>query len=599
VLTKAGKTPPKKKTAPAPTPRIAAPPSALLHYLTRPPVLAGEDEEQLLGWCVGVVELARKNGYLASTADSIAVYHTSVLLAQLRNRQHPTPSDFRDAAVTCLEKDRTPKKRNVARLCEILLGGDRWGQVGYDSLPPLAQDVYTRLAPLKINLQATTIQRALLDLRQQPELLPASDLLWKLRYLIRDQTFRPIMGERRLGHTPTQESWDISLGKNQAAVIMLGYEGVTVEHVLEKRLKTKAFAATATPVHALEAAEECILYLKSVRLTEEIGAHAVALLSLETGAQSAPEIFERVRRLVHHYRSTEGLPEWLKRFVTTGYSHYATLLPSAFSDRGTTPDQAAAMLAFVFTLESLALSLGCNRSQLIIAVQQAGPVTVDPPKLGLLWAAEWLLTLRTVETIRAFFDQLFNNPLAVGSVPGYVQGFLLALKFTPLVARLVVEVLSRAFERLPDPVLFPWLPGLLMTLRPHAEGLLPALFKEAASCFPGRLADLEKWTPPWEQAVAAPVEPAAAAATAAPEADLSPEEAAVRQLLFANPAPVEALAALLGVPAEWRKETPTKPAGGAASSAQLSPEEAAAAGLLAAWPTTAQALAGLLPPRSG
>jgi hypothetical protein len=110
---------------------------------------------------------------------------------------------------------------------------------------------------------------------------------------------------------------------------------------------------------------------------------------------------------------------------------------------------------------------------------------------------------------------------------------------------------------------------------------------------------LEKWTPPWEQAVAAPVEPAAAAATAAPEADLSPEEAAVRQLLFANPAPVEALAALLGVPAEWRKETPTKPAGGAASSAQLSPEEAAAAGLLAAWPTTAQALAGLLPPRSG
>jgi len=28
----------------------------------------------------------------------------------------------------------------------------------------------------------------------------------------------------------------------------------------------------------------------------------------------------------------------VKRFVTTGYSHYATLLPAAFGDRGTTPD---------------------------------------------------------------------------------------------------------------------------------------------------------------------------------------------------------------------------------------------------------------------
>src|SRR3712207_7569859 len=51
--------------------------------------------------------------------------HTAVLLAQLRNRTTPTPYDFRDAAVTCLEKDRTPKKRDVPRLCDVLLGGDR------------------------------------------------------------------------------------------------------------------------------------------------------------------------------------------------------------------------------------------------------------------------------------------------------------------------------------------------------------------------------------------------------------------------------------------------------------------------------------------
>src|SRR5207249_4707932 len=107
-----------------------------------------------------------------------------------------------------------------------------------------------------------------------------------------------------LGQVPTQESWDVEIGKNQTPVIQLGYEGVTVEHVLERRLKARAFAAGATPVTALQAAEDCLLYLGSQRLTEEIGDHAAALLVQETGAQSAPEVFERMRRLVHYYRST-------------------------------------------------------------------------------------------------------------------------------------------------------------------------------------------------------------------------------------------------------------------------------------------------------
>ena len=46
--------------------------------------LAFADDEQLLSWCAGIVALARKNGYLSTTADTIAVYHTSVMLAQLR-----------------------------------------------------------------------------------------------------------------------------------------------------------------------------------------------------------------------------------------------------------------------------------------------------------------------------------------------------------------------------------------------------------------------------------------------------------------------------------------------------------------------------------
>ncbi len=576
-----------KKTLPPVTtviPETVSPGAdALFGYLTRPPALAKEDEEQLLAWCVGITALARKNGYLATTADSIAVYHASVLLAQMRNRLHPTPYDFRDAAVTCLEKDRTPKKRNVERLCDVLLGGDRVGQVGFTSLPPLAQNVLDRLAPLGLNLQATTIQRALLDLRERPDLLPCSDLLWKLRYLLPAHVVRPIMGERVLGQTPVQESWDLAVGKNQTPLIHLGYEGVTVEHVLEKRLKAKAFAAGATTVSALAAAEDAELYLKSPRLVEELGERAVGLLTQETGAQTAPEIFERVRRLVHYYRSTpSGLPAWLKRFVTTGYAHYAALMPTAFADRGTTPDQVAGMLAFLFSLESLALSLGCSRSQLLIAVRQSGPVTDDPNKIGLLWSAEWVMGLRTVEAIRAFFAGLLENPLALASFPAYVNGFLLALKFTPLVARLVVELLSRAFEKLPDAVLMPWLPGLLMTLRPHQESVLPALLKEAAQCFPASLAALAGWQAPWDA-------PATPPAVSRPEVAASAEEAAVQALLREAPECTEALTGLLGVKPFWPATS------GVADVASFGDgEETAVRQLLEQYPDAQKALAGAL-----
>ena len=68
------------------------------------------------------------------------------------------------------------------------------------------------------------------------------------------------MGERKLGHVPVQESWDVSIGKYQESIIPLGYEGVTVEYVVEKRLKTEAFGPQAKTVTALKAAEDSILF---------------------------------------------------------------------------------------------------------------------------------------------------------------------------------------------------------------------------------------------------------------------------------------------------------------------------------------------------
>ncbi len=581
VVTRPGRKP---KKAPAPKPLPAPSPDAptdLLEYLTRARLLVDEDHEQLLGWCVGIVALARRNGYLGSTADAIAVYQTSVLLAQLRNRTSPTAYDFRDAAITCLEKDRTPKKRDIPRLCDMLLGGDRIGQVGRDSLPALARDVYDRLAPLGLDLETSSTQRALLDLRREPKLRPASDLLWKLWYLLGPATVKPIMGEKALGVVPVQESWEVYVGRNQAPLITLGYEGVTLEQVLEKRLREKAFGAEAETVSALAAAEECLLYLDSVRLGDEIGRHAVLLLSRETGAQAAPEIFTRARRLIHHFRSTgSALPAWLQEFVRTGYAHFTTLLPTAFQDRGTAPAQVASLLAFVFTLESLALSLGCRRSQLTIAVQQAGPGTDDPRKLGLLWTAEWLLGLRTLETVRAFFDRLLANRAALDAMPAYLDGYLLALQFTPLVAPLVVELTSKAFARLPEPLLMPWLPGLITMLRAHGETVLPTLMKEVARCYPETAATLAGWRSPWDES-------SAVNETAAAVPSVGGTEAAVQALVREHPATTDALAHLLGAPVTW--------ASAATTAAPADGVVAATRDLVHAHPETARALAACVP----
>jgi hypothetical protein len=555
-------------------------------YLAEPPPPGGLDEGELRDWCVDIVRLARRNGYLASTADAIAVFETAMLLAGLRGRARPTPYDFQDAAVTCIEKDVVPGRRDVRRLCEILLGGDRVGQVGYAALPPLARDVHDRLAPLALNLEQRTIQRALLDIGDNPDLAACSRLLWMLRYLLPDHAVRPIMGSRRLGATPIQESWDLDLGRHQRTLIELGYEGVTVEQVLEQRLRRLAWDPRATAASALRAVEDSILFLDSTRLTDELGNRAVDLLAVEHSVDEAPAVLRRIRRLLAYYRASEsGLPAWSERFVTAGYAHYCTLLPTAFADQETGVRQVGAMLGFLFSMESLALSLGCERTQLELAVRQCHPEA--PAKLALLWATGYQLGDLPIAQLRTRCDDLLANPLVVPAFPQYVSGFVQALEPVPRLAPFVVEMLSKAFGRLPDPVLLPWLPTLIGTLKEQAGELIPMLNREAGRTFPASLPELDGWIAPWNAPQRQPVH----ARTGDRRSALTggPARSPARALLVGHPAAAEAMANLLGCSGEWLPVD-----GDREISTDRADPVTAAAVLIAAHPAASNAVAVLL-----
>jgi hypothetical protein len=245
-------------------------------------------------------------------------------------------------------------------------------------------------------------------------------------------------------------------------------------------------------------------------------------------------------------------------------------------------------------MEGLALSLGCERSQLVIAIRQAAPVTVDPPKLALLWAAECVLRLRDVASLRSHFDALIENELTLPALPEYLEGLLLALVFTPLVGGLTVELLSKAFERLPDRLLMPWLPKLLMMLRPHADAALPILVKEAAALFPGSLDALAGWQPPWYRSRSSPERSAASAATTPAPPRVAPGRSgrAATSLLAAHRATIDALAAALGLSTAWSETPATTESEGPA--AAESTEHNAVRALLDAFPSTVHAASSLL-----
>jgi hypothetical protein len=194
--------------------------------------------------------------------------------------------------------------------------------------------------------------------------------------------------------------------------------------------------------------------------------------------------------------------------------------------------------------------------------------------MALLWAAHHQLGLLPLADLRTRCAELLANPLVVPSFPQYLSGFVQALEPAPKLAPFVVEVMSNAFAKLPDPVLLPWLPSLITTLRDQAGELVPVLIREAGRTFPGNLPAVDAFVPPWTARTAAQN----------PSTQATPPTGPATDLLAAHPATTDALAALLGLDPTWQPTT-------APPSDVTSP---AIQALLAAHPDTTTALTALL-----
>ena len=228
------------------------------------------------------------------------------------------------------------------------------------------------------------------------------------------------------------------------------------------------------------------------------------LLAAERTVDDAPEVLRRIRRLLAHHRATgPPRPAWCEAFVTTGYAHYCTLLPTAFLDEeerrasGRSP-----CWGFLFGMESLALSLGCDRSQLELAVAQSHPEA--PAKVALLWAARHQLGLLPLAELReAVRRAALPTRWWCPPFPQYLSGFVQALEPVPGLAPFVVEVMSSAFARLPDPVLLPWLPTLITTLRERRRSWCRCWCGRRGVRSPARWPLLDAGVPPWSASPAA------------------------------------------------------------------------------------------------
>ncbi len=297
-----------------------------------------------------------------------------------------------------------------------------------------------------------------MDLR--PELQACSDVLWMLR--------------RLLPHRRHGRSWvsggSVSVRSRSrgtcdrhppAGLIELGYEGVSIEQVLEQRLRRDAYGPQATTATVLARSRTRRCTCAAGVSPTNSAPIALKVLATERSVDGAPEVPRRVRALLAYYRTSEPV------------------LPS-FVGRGVRQDRIRALLhAAADGVPGRGGDRRAGRGDARLPVQHGEPRAVAGLRPYAAGAGG-----RPVAPRRSVQDGLAavrrgcssapcrgpscglgarraaTTSLVVPAHPRYLSGFVTAGARAGL-ADVVVKRVSNAFGRLPDAVLLPWLPLLI------------------------------------------------------------------------------------------------------------------------------------------
>ena len=383
-----------------------------------------------------------------------------------------------------------PGRRDVRRLCEILMGGDRIGQVGYDALPPLARDVHDRLGAA------------------EPEAGAARRAAGAARHRRRSRNWRraPTCCGccatccRRAPHGRSWASggsasgrsrsrWDLALGTHQRALIELGYEGVSIEQVLEQRLRRAAYgragdrgdrprggrgrdAVPAQPPPRRRARQPrprgarrpSAASTARPRCCAGSGGCWRTTATTRAGAAAVDRVLRqgRLRALLH--AAADGLHRRRRRRPPGGGD---ARLPVQHGE----PGAVARLRPHPAGAGGRAVAPGGRRPRRRCCGppgSSSGSCPAPSCARGATscWPTPWWCPPTRATSAASCTRWSPSRPCA----------------------DFVVEAVSNAFGRLPDPVLLPWLPTLITTLRSGGAELAPLLIREAGRIFPGRLA---------------------------------------------------------------------------------------------------------------
>ena len=323
-----------------------------------------------------------------------------------------------------------PGRRDVRRLCEILLGGDRIGQVGYDALPPLARDVYDRLAPLGLNLEKRTIQRALLDLARRPGAGAAAPTCCGCcATCCPPDAVRPIMGERRLGravdpgelgpghrHAPARPDRARLRGRHRragagAAAAPRGVGPAGHRRRSRSRAVEDAIAVPAQPPVRRRAG-------RPGRGAARRRAHR------RRRARGAAPHPPAAGPLPGHRAGAAGLVRGVRHRRVRALLHPAADRVRRRGDRR--PAGRARCSASCSAWRAWRCRWAATGPSWNWPCAQSHPEA--PAKVALLWAAQHQLGLLPLAELRARCDELLANPLVVPAFPQYLSGFVQALE---------------------------------------------------------------------------------------------------------------------------------------------------------------------------